>query len=217
VNFPTNLRPREKAGLVIGLVALAASIGHANLDVRLWLRDDLAGGAPYWLDNMLFMQALKVLVWGALGFLLLGRAGLGLALPVRPKEAWFVAFATGVGLVGAIALALALAGMLAIHVSPNWPVIFANFVSNFFEELIFRGAILGLLLAIVGRQRAFLAAGISAVLFCQGHLHYPAPLLVLTFGVGLLWAWMTIRYRSILPAWLSHTVVDAVADSVFRL
>jgi len=217
VNSPANLPLRERAGLVIGLMALSLSIGHANHHVRLWLRDDLVGGAPYWLDNMLFMLALKVLVLGAIGFLLLGRAGLGLTSPVRPKEAWCLAFGTGVGLLGAVALALALAGKLAIHVSPNWPLILANFGSNFWEELIYRGAILGLLLEIVGRQRTFLAAAISAALFCQGHLHYPAPLIVLTFGVGLLWAWMTIRYRSILPAWLSHTVIDAVADSVFRL
>jgi membrane protease YdiL (CAAX protease family) len=44
---------------------------------------------------------------------------------------------------------------------------------------------------------AALAALISAVLFCQGHLHYPPLLVATVFVAGLVWAWMTIRYRSL--------------------
>jgi membrane protease YdiL (CAAX protease family) len=33
---------------------------------------------------------------------------------------------------------------------------------------------------------------------------------------GVLWAWMTLRYRSLWPAWLSHTVMDAIGDSLFK-
>ena len=36
---------------------------------------------------------------------------------------------------------------------PNWPLLFANFVSNSYEEVIFRGVILGLLLTVLGDQR----------------------------------------------------------------
>jgi membrane protease YdiL (CAAX protease family) len=211
------LRSTEKAGLVIALVALAITVGHVNLHVRLWLRDGLVGGAPFWLDNMTFMLAFELLVWGTIGFLLLGRAGLGVAAPQHPREAWSVAAATGLGLMVPIALALALSGKLAFRLEANWPVIFANVFSNFYEELIYRGAMLGLLMRIIGRRSAVLAAVISAAIFCQGHLQYPLPLLLVTFGVGLLWAGMTIRYRSILPAWFSHTIIDAVADSVFMV
>lgn len=213
----SNLRPRERVGLLIALVALAISLGQTNLQFRLWLRDEVVGGVPFWLDNLLFMGALKLLVWGVIGLLLLGPTGLGLTSPRRSREAWLVAVATGIGLVAPIALGIALTGKLAFHFRPDGPLILANVVSNFWEELIFRGAILGLLLEILGRQRAFLAATISAVLFCHGHLRYPLPLLVVTFGVGLLWAWMTIHYRSILPAWVSHTVIDTIADSIFAM
>ena len=112
--------------------------------------------------------------------------------------------------------ALASLGALVFEPHPNWPVLFANFVSNFYEEFIFRGAILGLLLAVMGRQRTWPAALISAVLFCQGHLQYPPALLATVLIAGLVWAWMTIRYRSLWPAWVSHTLADTIIDNLFK-
>src|SRR5262245_57385003 len=138
------LRWRDKTGLVIALVALSICLDPVNLRVREWLRHDLVGGAPFWLDHLLFMMTLELLVWSAIGFLILGPAGLGLARPARPREAWTLAVATGVGILAPIVLALALSGKLAFKLDPNVPLILANFVSNFYEELIFRGAILGL-------------------------------------------------------------------------
>jgi membrane protease YdiL (CAAX protease family) len=111
---------------------------------------------------------------------------------------------------------LAALGPVAMEPHPNWPVLFANFVSNFYEEFIYRGVILGLLLLVLGGQRTWPAAPISAVLFCQGHLHYPAPLIATVFVAGLTWAWMTIRYRSPWPAWVSHTLADTIVDNLFK-
>jgi membrane protease YdiL (CAAX protease family) len=111
---------------------------------------------------------------------------------------------------------LAALGALVYEPHPNWPVMFANFVSNFYEEFIFRGAILGLLLTAMGRERRWPAAIVSAVLFCQGHLQYPPALLATVCVAGVVWAWLTIRYQSLWPAWASHTVADTIIDALFK-
>jgi hypothetical protein len=212
-----NLRSRERAGLVIAIVALAIAINPLNRQVRIWLRDVVVGGGvPFWLDHLLFMVTLMVVVWGLIGFLLLGPRGLSLGKPERPREAWLAGLVSGLGLTALVMAALASLGTLVFEPHPNWPVLFANFVSNFYEEFIFRGAILGLLLAVMGRQRPWPAALISAVLFCQGHLQYPRALLATVLVAGFVWAWMTIRYRSLWPAWVSHTLADTIIDNLFK-
>ena len=65
------------------------------------------------------------------------------------------AFFSGLGLTALVMAALAALGALVFEPHPNYPVMFANFVSNFYEEFIFRGAILGLLLYVMGRERAW--------------------------------------------------------------
>jgi membrane protease YdiL (CAAX protease family) len=107
-------------------------------------------------------------------------------------------------------------GAYAFEPHPNYPLLFANFASNFYEELIFRGAILGCLLKILGDDRRWTAAIISALLFCQGHLQYPPALLATVFVAGLVWAGVTIRYKSLWPAWVSHTLADTIIDNLFR-
>jgi membrane protease YdiL (CAAX protease family) len=211
------LRLRERAGLAIGIVVLALAISPLNVRVRLWLRDEVVGGVPFWVDHILFMVTLKLVVWGVLGVLLFGPRELSLGSPTRPRQAWLVGFISGLGLLVVVAAALAAGGPLAIAWHPNWLLLFANFVSNFYEEFIFRGVILGLLLKALGRERAWIAGLISAVLFCQGHLHYPLMLLGAVFVGGVLWAWLTIRYHSLWPAWVSHTVLDAIGDSLFKV
>lgn len=210
------LRSRERTGLVIAIVALSIALNPLNLQMRVWLRDDVVKGVPYWLDHLLFMLTLKVVVWGLIGLLVLGPRGIALGKPERPKEAWIAGFVSGLGLTALVMAALAALGALVFEPHPNWPLMLANFVSNFYEEFIFRGAILGLLLYVMGRERSWLAAIISAVLFCQGHLQYPPLLLSTVFVAGVVWAWMTIRYRSLWPAWVSHTVADTIVDALFK-
>ena len=211
-----SLRPRDRAGLVIAIVALAIALNPLNLQVRVWLRDEVVRGVPFWLDHLLFMVTLMVVVWGLIGFLILGWRGLALGKPERPREAWLIGVVSGLGLTALVMGALAALGALVYEPHPNWPVMFANFVSNFYEEFIFRGAILGLLLTVLGRERRWPAALISAALFCQGHLHYPPLLIGTVFVAGVTWAWMTIRYRSLWPAWVSHTVADTIVDALFK-
>lgn len=213
----TALRPRERTGLLLAVIALAVTLNSANLHFRVWLRDTVVGGAPFWADHLFFMVTLMWVTWGVIGFLLLGARGMMLGLPERPKEAWLAGgIGSGLGLTALVLAVLAAMGAYAFEPHPNYPLLFANFASNFYEELIFRGAILGCLLKVLGEDRRWTAAIISAVLFCQGHLQYPPPLLATVFVAGLAWAWITIRYKSLWPAWLSHTLADTIVDNLFR-
>jgi membrane protease YdiL (CAAX protease family) len=198
-------------------VALAIALNPLNLQFRVWLRDKVVGGGvPFWLDHLLFLVTLMVVVWGLIGFLILGPRGLALGRPERPRQAWLAGVVSGLVLTALVLAVFAALGVFVFEPHPNWPVLFANFVSNFYEELIYRGAILGLLLLVLGRQRTWPSVILSAVLFCQGHLHYPAPLIAVVFVAGLTWAWLTVRYRSLWPAWLSHTLADTIVDNLFK-
>ncbi|HET7040926.1 MAG TPA: CPBP family intramembrane glutamic endopeptidase [Gemmatimonadales bacterium] len=216
--LPTsNLSTRERIGLVIAIVALQVGLSPLNLHFRVWLRDTVVGGAPFWADHLLFMMTLMVVVWAVIGYLILGRDGLFLGRPERPREAWWMGIVTGFILTAVVAGAVAILGPLVIEWHPNYPVMFANFVSNWYEEFVFRGVILALLLRALGNRPPWIAATISTLLFLQGHLTYPPVLLAAVFIGGYLWAWMTIRYRSLWPAWLSHTVADTIADALIKL
>jgi len=212
----STLTPRERTGLVITISALAVALNSANFHFRIWLRDTVMGGAPFWADHLFFMVTLMVVVWGVIGLLLLGPRGMSLGLPERPKEAWMAATLSGLGLTAMVLAVIATMGALVRRPHPDWPVLFANFVSNFYEEFIFRGAILGFLLAVLGHERRWVATVISSLLFLQGHLQYPPLLLSTVFLAGLVWAWLTIRYRSLWPAWVNHTLADSLIDGLFK-
>ena len=210
------LRTRERAGLVIAIIALAVALNPLNRQVRLWLRDEVMHGVPFWLDHILLMVTLMVVTWGVIGYLLLGWRGLALGGPERPREAWPASVASGLGLSALVLVVLTLFGPVVLEPHPNWPVLFANFVSNFYEELIYRGAILGLLMKAMDGKRGWAAILISGLLFCQGHLHYPPALVATVLVAGVVWGWMTVRYRSLWPAWVSHTMADTIVDNLFK-
>lgn len=216
--MPTSLqlRLRDRVGLVIAIVALAIALNPLNRQFRFWLRDEVVKGVPFWLDHLLFMITLMVVVWGVIGLLILGPRGAALGRPDRPREAWLAALLSGVGLTALVLVVLGTLGPVVLQPRPNWPVLFANFASNFYEEFIYRGVILGLLLKVLGGRHRWFAAFLSALLFCQGHLHYPPIVLATVLTAGLTWAWLTIRYRSLWPAWVSHTLADTIVDSLFK-
>src|SRR5512143_675394 len=118
------LRSRERAGLVIAIVALAIALNPLNRQVRVWLRDEVVKGVPFWLDHLLFMVTLMVVVWGLIGLLILGPRGLALGMPDRPREAWLAGLVSGLGLTALVMAVLAALGALAIEPHPNWPVLF---------------------------------------------------------------------------------------------
>lgn len=201
---------------MVAIVALALALNPLNRQFRHWLVDEVVGGVPYWLDHLVFLVPLMLVAWGLIGLLMLDRRDLALCRPKQPREAWLAASVSGLGLSALVIVLLSTLGPVAFDPHPDWPVLFANFASNFYEEFIYRGVVLGLLLAALDQRRAWLAGLISALLFCQGHLHYPAPLVASVFVAGVAWAWLTIRYRSLWPAWFSHTLADTIIDNLFK-
>ena len=55
-------------------------------------------------------------------------------------------------------------------------------------------------------------AGFDAVM-CSDHL---APWSRGQGHSGLTWAWLTIRYQSLWPAWVSHMLADTLIDNLFK-
>lgn len=212
----SDLRPRQRAGLVIAIAALALALNPLNRQFRFWLRDEVVGGVPFWLDHIGFMVTLMLVVWGLIGLLLVGPRGTALNLPDRPREAWVAGVLSGLGLTALVLVTLKTLGPVVFQPHPNWPVLFANFASNFYEEFIYRGVILGLLLKVLDGQHRWFAALLSALLFSQGHLHYPTTLVAVVLAGGLTWAWLTLRYQSLWPAWVSHMVADTIIDNLFH-
>ena len=60
------------------------------------------------------------------------------------------------------------------------------------------------------------SAGKGGCRLCMAPGRSPPALLAAVFIGGYLWAWMTIRYQSLWPAWLSHTVADTISDAIFK-
>lgn len=83
------------------------------------------------------------------------------------------------------------------------------------EELVFRGAILRLLLGLFGRRLHWVAIAVSAALF--GLMHGNLPQFTHAFLIGLLLGWMYYRTGSILPGVVFHWVNNTVAFVMFNL
>lgn len=96
--------------------------------------------------------------------------------------------------------------------APSWHLIFVPF----YEEFIFRGFLLG---AFYERYGKGLAIAVSSLLFGLWHLKNFAILdssivlqqvLYATFIIGPLFAWLTLRYRTLWPAVMLHVVNNIV-------
>ena len=202
-------------------IAVAAAVtatylvvgAYVNLPLREALKRAV-GGVPYWLDHITFMLLAYLVVATLLAWKLVGLDRIYLRRPTD-RRAWLVGAAAGVLIVPVIAAALAAVGALKLMFEPNFLLMVGNAFSNFYEEYIFRGALLAILMKYVGNKSV--AITVSALVFCQGHLHFPLPLLLVVFLAGVLWGAMVLRYQSIWPAWLSHCVMDFIADSIFQV
>jgi membrane protease YdiL (CAAX protease family) len=105
---------------------------------------------------------------------------------------------------------------LALGFTPpdGWSVA-GNLVSNFYEELVFRGFFL---VALRFAFRSDAAAWVlSAAAHAFGHTQYPIEeqLMMGTFMIG--WAWLVSRSRSIWTTWIAHEVVDLIGDSIIKI
>jgi membrane protease YdiL (CAAX protease family) len=203
-------------------IAVAAAVtatylvvgAYVNLPVREALKRAVGGHVPYWLDHIAFMLLADLVVATLLAWKLVGLGQTHLRRPTD-QRAWLVGGAAGVLIVPFIGAALAAVGALKLMFEPNFLLMIGNVFSNFYEEYIFRGTLLAILMKYLGNKSV--AITLSALVFCQGHLHFPLPLLLVVFLSALLWGAMVLRYRSLWPAWLSHCVMDFISDSIFQV
>jgi membrane protease YdiL (CAAX protease family) len=203
-------------GLAVAAAVTATYLvvgAYVNLPLREALKRAVGGQVPYWLDHITFMLLADLVVATLLAWKLVGLAQTYLRRPTD-QRAWLIGAAAGVLIVAFIGAALATVGALQLTFEPNFLLMIGNAFSNFYEEYIFRGTLLAILMKYLGNKSV--AITISALVFCQGHLHFPLPLLLVVFLSGLLWGAMVLRYQSIWPAWLSHCVMDFIADSIFH-
>jgi membrane protease YdiL (CAAX protease family) len=100
------------------------------------------------------------------------------------------------------------------YTPPAWWSLAGNLVSNFYEELVFRGFLLLALRAATGST--LFGALASSCLFGLAHEQYPLEEQLLIALAAALWSWLVLRTRSLWPAWLAHQLLDAVADSVLK-
>jgi len=204
-------------GLAVAAAVTATYLivgAYVNLPVREALKRAVGGHVPYWLDHIAFMLLAYLVVATLLAWKLVG---LGQTYLRRPTDqrAWLAGAAAGVLIVPFIGAALAAVGALKLMFEPNFLLMLGNVFSNFYEEYIFRGTLLAILMKYLGNKPV--AITISALVFCQGHLHFPLPLLLVVFLSALLWGAMVLRYQSLWPAWLSHCVMDFISDSIFQV
>ena len=83
------------------------------------------------------------------------------------------------------------------------------------EEVVFRGAILRKLLAMMPTGRHWVAIAISALIF--GIVHFNLPQGIHAFLIGLLLGWMYYRTRSIIPGIVFHWINNTISYIMVNL
>lgn len=134
--------------------------------------------------------------------------------------------ATGVILALFVLLVLGTGGSFGLH--PDFPKMAGDLISNLYEEVVYRGLMLGALYGLGAgaalpldgpRHPAGLVTGVlgSSVIFGLAHEQYALPLQVVTALVGLIFALPWIKARSLWAAWLPHTLGDVIGDTFMAL
>ncbi len=98
------------------------------------------------------------------------------------------------------------------HIDPLVLVPLACFV-GFYEELLFRGFLLGRLRMLFGArfEGAFLSITLSSLLFALGHTYKSAVGIFATFLIGAILGAASWRTRSIWSCVLAHAMIDTMA------
>lgn len=198
---------------LIGVAVIAVYL-VVGIYVRIPMRQALKGlfEGPYWVDHIFFMLTADLVVATLLAWKLVGLGNVYLKIPTD-KRAWLVGVGWGLLLVVLIGVALKVVGALEFIFKPDVALMFGNLFSNFYEEYLYRGTLIAILDKYFANK--YLAVVASTLVFLPGHLHFPWPLLLVVFFSGLVWGAMILKYRSLLPSWLSHCVMDFIADSIF--
>jgi len=96
-----------------------------------------------------------------------------------------------------------------LPLSGGWSLLLLSLLPGVCEELLFRGAVLGLLRkGLTPRGAIVIQAAVFAVAHLYGFRWLP------TFGVGLACGWLVVRTGSLLPAMVLHTVHNGLAASL---
>lgn len=90
-----------------------------------------------------------------------------------------------------------------------WGYVAVGILAPLAEEIVFRGAILRTLLAMMSKKNHWVAIMISAAIF--GAVHGNVAQFVNALVIGLLLGWMFYRTKSIIPGILLHWVNNTVA------
>ena len=143
------------------------------------------------------------------------------------RRQWFTLFWVVCIAIGCIAPTSLATELLHIDLPENYNELFKSMMGHdlgflaigilapLAEEMVFRGAILRTLLSAVGKQRRWLAIGITALLFAVIHGN-----LAQGFGaffLGLLIGWMYYRTGSIVPGVVFHWVNNSIAVILYRI
>ena len=95
----------------------------------------------------------------------------------------------------------------------RWGYVVVGLLAPLVEELVFRGAVLKVLLQ--WKQNPWVGIGISALLFALIHMN-PAQM-IHAFLIGLLLGWLYWRTDSIIPGVVYHWVNNTVAYVLYNL
>ena len=82
------------------------------------------------------------------------------------------------------------------------------------EEVVFRGAVLRMLLALCGYRRRWVAIAASALLF--GAAHGNLAQMATAVPMGLLLGWLFVRSGSIVPGMVLHIVNNSITVAIVR-
>ncbi len=82
------------------------------------------------------------------------------------------------------------------------------------EEIVFRGIVLG---GLVELTNGVVAVVVSALIFAEMHAFGGVAQMTAAFTVGLLFGWLYLRTRSIVPSAVAHIIYDAAAFSPLML
>jgi membrane protease YdiL (CAAX protease family) len=214
---------RAQAGLALFLLVPAASIGT-------WMALWIAPGTP---RGQLIYLACKVwlIVFPAAWFLLVEKQRPVFTLPAR--RGFWPALASGLLIAAAILLAYRFIGVGWIDVDPmrqkladaglNRPAaywIFSVFIilaNSLMEEYVWRWFVFRQCERLIPAMRGWIAVFLSALLFTVHHVvalrayaGWNVTLLASTgvFIGGAMWSWLYLRYRSLIPCWISHILAD---------
>ncbi len=195
--------------LILSFILFSSSIAEP---FNAWLRD--FSRAPLWFENGFLGLPLQLAVASLLAWKLMGFDSVFLEMPVSQK-AWVGAIVRAACCLALMGVVLKLFATFTVGVQFNPLQLVEKFISNIWEDFIYRGVLFAVALKYLGgRRTAVLVAAFANTLI---HLELPYPYIFIAFCSSLIWGAAVARYRSLYPAWASHCLFDFCVISFFSL